>query len=670
MFEAALGTRSIARPASGGTPRKPAATVRLGLDLDVDVTSRVARCLEPNDDVLDPRDDVGETRRLLDRLGSKQLGSIDVAKRVDLARSDLAYSRGLILLGRWLDTMDWQRHQAVDVLHGRRVVQDDAGLWVTPDSIERRAEGAPELPEALRRATMLEPTTSSARAVVDTLDITTLDHETALARLLDAVQAKEFGSTNCRAFGCPATRVDHLAVEAQRGDPGATSDRGARSDHTNDPCQTAALVAPADKTYFGADALGDRTLEQLYAALGQPEFLAEPLGGAGRERQQRIAFFQALGVSAVPRRVDIRRGNAKQFSTWQDGDLRASAWDCVNEHPQSARHVDGWMIDRLDEILTSVDDPETAAALAHGLAALDEPFGPREVHVRCQHGGHGGRAVPKPVMGYQRWRLETTPWVPVANDPTGAILQVPSRAWRGLPRRSPWLMIARARLRDVDAEALDLVSAERPIAEAVEAALETLAERFPDLETAPSEVRDTADWLMRRLERVLVRGDRRRATSPPLPTQAPSGATWSREAVVPNIPGLPLIPDIHLLPPGRWPGVHRAYALPLARDRVRAVFKAGARRPVPPLLDVLIRIYLLAILVRRGADSERTAARLAAIRERPVASLTVEWRVDQVSTPAPEAQFRPRARSGQARSSDPSRADLDCRSPTRLGRTW
>ena len=200
-------------------------------------------------------------------------------------------------------------------------------------------------------------------------------------------------------------------------------------------------------------------------------------------------------------------------------------------------------------------------------------------------------------------------------------------------------MIARARLRDVDAEALDLVSAERPIAEAVEAALETLAERFPDLETAPSEVRDTADWLMRRLERVLVRGDKRRATSPPLPTQAPSGATWSREAVVPNIPGLPLIPGIHLLPPGRWPGVHRAYALPLARDRVRAVVKAGARRPVPPLLDVPIRIYLLAILVRRGADSERTAARLAAIRERPVASLTVEWRVDDVSTPAPGARF-------------------------------
>jgi hypothetical protein len=44
-------------------------------------------------------------------------------------------------------------------------------------------------------------------------------------------------------------------------------------------------------------------------------------------------------------------------------------------------------------------------------------------------------------------------------------------------------------------------------------------------------------------------------------------------------------------------------------------------------------------LIRRGADSERTAGKLAAIRERPVVTLKIAWRIGDDVVPAPSAHF-------------------------------
>jgi hypothetical protein len=638
-LEVALAEAQIARPFGGGPRRRPAELQRLGLDLERSRVERLMTVLDPSDDLLDPSDDVGSVRDLLDRLGCSRLGPLGVAGRVKPSTASEPYASVLGLLHEWLETTEMDRFAVLTVLRKRSVVQDQDERWRMPANVERRASTAPELPPALRRAELREPQSPAARALVDALQITVLEPASALGRLLNAIASRSYPTTNedheqalDLAYRIWLADSTALRMERQRVGSIRVRARTNRARFERD-------WRRADQTYFGADWAGDRTLEQLYAPLGEAEFLAEPLPSAAAERNRRRQFFEALGVAAAPRRVQISSSTTSHLYSWINTGGRGEAWECAAGHPQTRREITGWLMDRLDEVLDHSDDPETAAALAHGLVMLGEPYGP-PVTVHCTHSGHEGVAHRKPVIGYQRWRLTEAPWVPVSNDPSGAALQVPSRAWRGLPARSPWLLVPKARLRPTDAEALGLVFAEHPEPTSVESALEALAKAYPDLAVARGDVRDTADWLARRLERVLTKGERRSSASPPLPAQGADGWRWSRSAAVPNVPGLPRIRGLDLLPPGRWTRLQRSYGLGAARDLVRADFSKGpVRRNAGALLPNLHRVHLLALLLRRGAESERTAARLAALREHPVAWLRLSWRVGEDVTPALGARF-------------------------------
>jgi hypothetical protein len=638
-LETALAEQAIARPFGGGPLRRPSNAVRLGLDLAWPRVNRLAAILSPSGDILDPGDDRGAVRDLLDRLGCEAMGAAEVAARVDLELTREPYGAALGLMNEWLDSTGLNRGEVLEVLRTRPVVQDRRERWTTPEDVERRAPTAPELPLPLLRTELREPQTQAARKFVDFLGITVLDPQTALGRLLGAIETQAFATdseerqqaldlvyriwqTDSSVFQAEKNRIGLIEVRAR-------TSRARVDFYWN----------RADKTYFGVDWSGDRTLEQMYALLGGSQFLAESLPSAAAERNRRRTFFEALGVASVPRRVRIEPETAAQYEEWRSGGGRDAAWECSSGHPYSGRQIDGWVMDRLDAVLHNLDGPEDASALAHGLVLLGDPYGPDST-VRCLHSSHGGRAPRKSVIGYQRWRLTETPWVPVANDPSGAELQAPACAWRGLPARSQWLLVPRARLRATDAEALSLVPAERPQPAAIEAALEALLQAYPELADAPGEVRETADWLVRRLERVLTRGERRAAASPPLPALGVDGWLWSRAAVVPNVPGLPRVRGLDLLPPGRWSGLQRSYGLSVARDLVAAEFKKGPlRRGTPPLLSNVSRVHLLALLLRRGAESERTAARLAALREQAVSSLDLSWRASGTATPVPDARF-------------------------------
>jgi hypothetical protein len=637
LLEASLKERRIARRFGGGEPAKPAELRRFGLTLEPAAVRRLMTAAVRARELLDPADDHGDVGALLARLGCESLAPVEVASRLDLAGTDEPYGVILGLLWSWLETTGPYRSQVVASLRQRRVVQDEHGAWARPANLERRTDDAPELPAGLRRLEVLEPPSGAARAFVDALSIARLDPATALVRTLDALDAGAFGRTDSErvavlellfriwsahpaAFKPAQPRLGAVSVRARRA--------GAR---------VARAWRRADKTYFGAEWLADRALEDLYAPLGEPEFLGEPLVPSPSDRKARRAFYEALGVASVPRRGPIGWPHAKHEAEWRDGAVRSEAWTCANGHPQSPRHVDGWMVDRLDDLLEHVREPEAAAALARGLVALGEPYGP-EARVQCQNSAHGSVAPRKPVIGYQRWRLQGVPWVPVANDPAGGQLQVPSRAWYGLPARSTWLLVARARLRPNDAEALGLVTAERPGPTPVEEALEALAQANPDLSAAAAEVQSTADWLARRLERGLARADRRVST-PPLATLGAAGRRWSREPAIPNLPGLPPIPGLDLLPPGRWTGLQRAYGLRGARELVTADWRAGRRESVPHLLSIEHKVFLLALLLRRRADPEHTAARLARLSERPVAWLRLAWRMAEQRTDVADPRF-------------------------------
>jgi hypothetical protein len=636
-LEAALADRSIARR-TNGTAAPPKETVRLSLELGATRERELVAVLHPSNDILDPADDHGEVRALLERLGARRLEPVGIAARLDLSRSELSYSASLALAGDWLATTGYLRSDLGRRLGSRRVVQDDGGNWTTPARVERRADGAPLLPPALRRPQVREPHGERAMAFIDLLPIPRLDARTALERLLDALGAKTFGRTDEE-----RDQALDLAFQVWLMDAEVVRALGTRTGAIEVPVRTsrarvARSWARADTTYFGADWLDDRTLEQLYAPLGRAEFLAEPPPDRGNGRRRRRAFLEALGVAASPRRILLDGASLPHYYTWRYQGNR-DAWECENGHPSSGRYITGWVMDRLDSVLERVDDPDTAAALARGLVMLGEPYGPA-VTVACTNSGHSGRAMRKPVVGYQRWRLEQVPWVPVANDPGGAELQLPARAWRGVPRSSArWLQVPRCRLRPDDAEVLGLVNAEKPMPAQVEGALEALATAHPDLASAPVEVRDTADWLLRRLERVLVR-DVGSRPAVPLPTSTPGGPRWSQAAVVANVPGLPRIEGVDLLPPGQWPGLQRVYGLSSARDVATPLTETGRRvGQVEPLLSTTYRVHLLALLLRKGADPERTSSRLAGLSERPVTWMRVSWRVGADIISTPDARF-------------------------------
>ncbi len=635
-IETALRSVAVARPARGKIAVRPTELRRLALRLPVDQTERLVALMESPETVLRPEDDQGEVGELFGRMGTEILGPTDLASRVDCSLGDEPYGSALNLLWNWLNSTGPASYSATRALAGRRIVQDDAGAWSWPSRVERRAADAPNLPLGLRRSELREPTSPSGKALVDQLGITELKPSTALDRLLAAIENGAFGRTDTE-----RSEAIDLSFQVWLADRAAVANRrtriGALQVQARKP--RAKLVhnwRRADQTYFSREWLDAGTLEELFEPLGEAEFLGETPPAALGDRRRRGDFYAALGVANTPRLIPLEGYSSPEFFKWKALPEYRDAYACAQDHPSSGRKHDGWVIDRLDRLLRAVT-PTNAAAFARGLLLLAEPYGP-EASVQCQNNDHHQKAVKKKLAGYQRWRLERSSWVPVSHDPSGAELQRPGSAWTAIPRTTPWLQVPNARLRVVDSTRLSLTIAEQPRPAAVVAALNALAKTNPDLARAPEDVRASADWLLRRLERVL-RQEAKGLVCPPLPTSSADGPRWSTSPVVPNIPGLPSIKGLDLVAAGRWQSIRRAFSLPLATDLVSADIQHGPRRPVPSLLPTTRKAELLAVLQRRGGEDERTAARLAVLREQPVSWLKVSWRFMETVTVAPHAQF-------------------------------
>jgi hypothetical protein len=117
---------------------------------------------------------------------------------------------------------------------------------------------------------------------------------------------------------------------------------------------------------------------------------------------------------------------------------------------------------------------------------------------------HGKRTSRK-VKGYQRWRLETRDWVPVENDAMGRLLRPPGRVWMEPPKD---LLLPRAKLPKELRRGLGFVDPSKPGVEALENALNELADAYPVLTDAPSSVVPSAEWLQLKLEAILKRAER------------------------------------------------------------------------------------------------------------------------------------------------------------------
>jgi hypothetical protein len=627
----------IARPAHGRRPRRPFELMRLASGVNETWERRAVTALTEAGDILRPGDDAGVAGQLLARLGCGPIAPTDLASRFDLARSGLTYDRALNLVERWLSVLsDAAVQSSLAALKERAVVQDRSGQWRRPDDVEERVSNAPELPIKLRRPELLQPSRSTARAFVRRLRVAALNAGTALDRILEAIAAGTFGATdsdrtellefmhdlwgdNKGIFGARASRLGAVPVPAR-------TFRGKRR-----------IWRRADATYFSAPWIGSRALEDLYGPLGRAEFLAEEPPDNTMARAAAKDLYAMLGVAPRPRLLPVDASRCAQYWSWRALPPVTKAARCVeNRHEYSGVRIEGAVIDRLDDVLELANSRERGVALAHGLLMLEDPYG-HDVAIRCDNSEHRGHAARRRAVGYQRWRLEAVAWIPVRGDPSGVEVQLPARAWTDIPRTSDWLVVPRAQLRPEDGRRLALVRAEQPKPEAVVAALTALGDTHPDLSAAPAVVRDSARWLMTRLERVLRRVDERSDVVPPLVAELDSALAWSHSPLINNVPGLPRLAGIALLPSGRWTSLARTYGLRRASDTISAEIQVGPVRHVDRVLPVERRAQLLALLVNGDSNDRQTAARIASIREIGVSFLNIRWSVDGVAAETVEA---------------------------------
>jgi hypothetical protein len=357
-----------------------------------------------------------------------------------------------------------------------------------------------------------------------------------------------------------------------------------------------------------------------------------------RRRASRRRFFETLGVASAPRlkrysSYPWRPGRPIRIEDSWRGLRRAWEWqalpefeqlECPAQHPESLR-LSGTIADRLDDVLAGDLTLRLAESVAVALSRGGHPYG-SQAEIRCGHSAHPGRLV-KRVPGYQRWLLENTEWVPVAGDPAGARYRCPGDAWVGIKPGDAWLALPRVRLPKEVRGRFEFASTSKPRAGAFERALDYLAEEFDEPDRAPEEIRKTARWLLERLDRALLRGSK----SVERPSfLCRSGGTWGwhTEPLVADLPGLEAFDGLPLLPPGGWRGLRAAYGLKRASEAVQIAVRPGKRVRGTGLLDTESRVPLLAALIRHGCDPDQAARRLAMIRTRPVAGLSIELSLD------------------------------------------
>lgn len=615
-LDAALKQALIIRPADDSRRKSPSAARRVGSGLSVERERKFVQLLSRRSELVRPGDDSGRAAELLARLGCGIADKKELAASVEPALGGMEYGATLSLLEAWIQGIDWE-YPVVEVLKGKAVVQDQSGRWLRPANVIRRDLSSPPLPSILDRPELNVPMAAMARKFIERLRVDTLTGYAALNLIVARLLGREELSASQHA------EVLGFAWQLWNGEPGTLRSRRdlgvLRVPARQAGRRGKTTWVRADTTYLASVWSGKSALEPLYAPFRQNEFVFPDHLEGGRREQE--AFYKAIGVADRPRMQPINQAKAKYWD-WQKLPEIDAARACPDGHHSTSRRIDGQVMDRLDELLARIEEhPTFAHAFVRGLLLLEQPYG-ADVRIACAHSSHRVSHRGNRAKGYQRWRLEESAWVPVVNHPAGITIAKPREAWTDVSRASDHLLIAHTRLKD--SKGLELVHAESPSREPIEAALRLLHEAHPDVTHEKQAVKDTADWLLRRLERAAHRSSES-GSAPPLLAMTSAGAAWSTHPAIPDSPGMPALPDVPVLPPGRWAGLRKAYGLPLASELVRDEVTVGRSLAIAPLLPEQGKAELLALLLRLGS-TPTIASRLAVLREQAAASVVVKWR--------------------------------------------
>ena len=163
-----------------------------------------------------------------------------------------------------------------------------------------------------------------------------------------------------------------------------------------------------------------RILQGLYGAWAATKLLPIPtILGLLEPADQLVDFFKWLGVAARPREIEEKQPDWRfrdhvtgslPFPLQMDNEVIADPSNLYDVHLTELRTIDG-----LDQILAKADPAAVLAWLAHDGRGLRWKFS------AVEHGKFGNRphrasnvrTYAGPIPSYVRWRLQTTPWLPL-----------------------------------------------------------------------------------------------------------------------------------------------------------------------------------------------------------------------------------------------------------------
>jgi hypothetical protein len=641
-LNSALASAPFCRTAKGELAA-PDELFRVGTRLKAKDARQLAAMLDPSDDLLLFADDDG-VEHWMGELGCLTLGPPQIAARLSPETSELSYRQAVEVIAAWFDTAG---RAQLGSLRNRRIVQDSGGQWCRPIDVVVADPDAPKLPKAIRPLHLELPKGSVASDfVLDELGVEELDEGTALWRLLEAVDAGEFGGNATEQVEV----LEYLRKLLKRAPRVVAEERRRLEETISVPVRSAGSVggdqwSPARRVYFGADDVPGSTAEVIYGPLGEPEFLSLTRLPS---RKDWVPLFEALGVSPDPRLVPLP-SRARWSGWWHElaGDLLLT---CPAGHSGSTMVTQGLSIDRIEDLIDS-GNVESLMSLAEFLAGQRDPFG-GDCTVKCSHSAHQ-REQPRKIPGYQSWILHHRSWIPVREVSGDLTIRPPTNAWYQVDGSPLAHVVPRALVSDAVASVFGLISGDAPTAAAIETVFVDQAEFHTQLDQAGGAVLSALSLLLQQLEGAVTEGEPALRVTPPFPGSNAGKPCWSSSPIVLDLAEGQHLP-VDALPPGDWRRMRGTYGIPRLSEVARIEVRTEPTTSTASgILTAASRAHLVALLARRGQDMREAARRVGLINEVLCERLQLRITLDQL--PAVTVQ---RAHFIQASSSESGAAIL------------
>ena len=553
-------------------------------------------------DLLAPPHLEKSVRNWLVELGAAELSPAEVITKLRPARVP-TYDRAVRAVARW-----WQSTgRWGEDIGPLAVLQSTDGEWCCAAAVCRQVGDYPGLPGGFALATYRPPKAKDTCEFIDKeFDIRELDSRSAFDHVMRSIDLvwPDADASRCREMHDFAWAVFRKAPELVS--------KHARRSALPVPVRkwrrgSTVVWAKAKDVYFSKEWTGSRDLETLYGPFREREFLAAEKPSSSRRARERERFYRAIGVADNPRQVVVTSlWDAPR--EWRKVEEVVAAERCPDGHPHTARGLRAGVIDRLPEILDSID-LKRARVLVRILARSNRPYG-TDAEVWCEHSSHRGSRGRNRVKGLQRWHLENSSWVPLKPTGRDGVLGRPTDAWTHVNSEE---LRACVRLADVSSEharRLNLPRMTQPRGSTLCQALRHLHHNFPDLADAPDGVAGGVVRLVRKLEPVAKPGEVVASWLGALPARRMARAAWSEKPAVPDF-DVPEDLDLEVLPDGKWTNLREVFDLPLASELVdsRTEFQ-GLRYASVHGVSSSDRAAIAAILHSKGSDLRRVSRKL------------------------------------------------------------